>query len=237
MSSYRVREARRLRKLLATKLTPAERTEIERQLTDLEKPPRPVQSKKPISPYLLGTWDRQKPAEPKSDAKRDVTPSAPVQAPTQPTDTEHELPAQEPVVVAPPLSAVEVDELVVQVREIADRIMRLRAFWARTLSPEVDREGELWLSRLQELAKKLPSEILELALGERVSLVTQPVRDVSKPQISTKVQQRLIAPSAPNLPQADTWSELYFAIHEPRTPRPRTNPPGYIPDGLQGWVS
>ena len=228
-----IKELRRLNLLLKTqRLTPSERAALEQQVSELERAQLPEAV--PSGPGVFGMFDRPEPGkndvepiarEPKNLAEQ-KKPSAPSPAkPPEPQPSDHGL------------SPDEFEALAEQITAIADRITRLRTYWATTLSVEVDRESEMWLARLHEAAKGLPEELLEFILGDRSYLLRQEVRDVRKPSIAEKVQLQLIAPSAPALDSVGTWSEIYYAIHQPPSPRAPEHPVGYVPDGLQALVS
>jgi hypothetical protein len=101
---------------------------------------------------------------------------------------------------------------------------------------EVDEQAERCLARLQELAKKIPTDLAEVALGSNASLLTQKVGEVRKPQVSQDIQLTVLPPSAPSLDQSGAWSDLYYALTQPRSPRPLQHAPGYVPDGLQQFL-
>lgn len=228
-----IREQRRLHHVLKTqRLTPSERAALEQQISELERSQLPQSI--PSGPGVLGVFDRPQPGrtdsepvalepETQAESKNQLAPSS-----TRPPESQAS--EQE-------LSPDEFEASAEQITAIADRIVRLRAYWARTLSVEVDRESEAWLAKLHEAAKDIPAELLEFILGDRSYLLRQKVRDVRKPSITEKVQLQLIAPSAPALDSVGTWSEVYYAIHQPRRPRPPEHPVGYVPDGLQALVS
>lgn len=227
-----VKERRRLNHLLTTqRLTPSERTAVEQQVSELEgsQVPQPVSS----GPGVLGVFDRPQPR--RSDPE-------PVAAESEGHSESNNSTAMPPIPLESQaaddeLTPDEFEALAEQIAAIADRIVRLRAYWATTLSREVDTEAEMWLAKLHEAAKDLPEELSKFVLGDRYYLLRQKVRDVRKPSITEKVQLQLIAPSAPSLDCVGTWSEIYYMIHEPRRPRVAEHPVGYVPDGLQALVS
>jgi len=217
--------------LSTQRLSPTERAAIEQQIKDLEQ--AQTRQSVPSTPGVFGMFDRPKPGtsdpEPaRAEAGKSEPPAKSSLQPEAKSDLQE---------ATPDLSPEEFESLAERITAIADHICRLRACWVTSLSTEIDRQAELFRSKLQELARTLPDELLEVILGDRTYLLRQPVRDVSKPTITEKVQLRTIAPSAPALDVVGTWTELYYAIHQPRPPRPPEHPPGYIPDGLQALVA
>lgn len=225
------REVRRLKKLLLTeRLSDAERQALEQRVKELEAPPSEVPPRSSM-PGVLGVFDRPLPVASHTDKEETVPVTDAAKAAVADESAEPSTP--EPAEAD--LSPEEVDELADKIAAIADRVVWLRSVWARTLSVEIDREAEVWLVRLKALAKRLPEEVLEAVLGKSIGLLRRTVRNVDKPVISEKVQQRVLPPSAPSLDAVGTWSELYYAFRNPRPPR---DPPrGYVPDGLQALVS
>lgn len=156
-------EVRRLKSLLRTRrLSWSERIALESKIRELER----LQSNglETILPGVFGVFDRPEPA---SSTVEDQS--------AEPIAGEKSQPTAPPDVPSTPSSEAsltpnEIDALTEQITEIADRIDWLRSVWARTLSPEIDREVEAWLVRLQRLAKKLPEELLTLILENRASL-------------------------------------------------------------------
>ena len=63
-------------------------------------------------------------------------------------------------------------------------------------------------------------------------LLTQAVRVIAKPQIDERIQQRYMSPSAPNIPEAQLWFDLFYS-YEPSITRPST---ARFPDGLGDLV-
>jgi uncharacterized protein YukE len=224
-------EVERLKQLVATaRLTASEHAAIERQIDELEKPePAPAKY-----PGVLGVFDRPAPSRTEPPTPSPTIPSAAEVKASANNDIE---PAPPETPAQPELSPKEADELAERISDIANRIVWMQSFWARTVSVEVDREIQAWLAKLQELAKKLPPELVESTLGTKAQLLTAKVRDIRKETISQNVQLWVLPPSAPSLDSAGVWADLYFAIHEPRAPRPLVHPPGYVPDGLQSWVA
>jgi len=94
-------------------------------------------------------------------------------------------------VPTPPELSESAIELTAKIADIIDRILWLRAYWATTLAPEVDRECEAWRARLQRLASKL--EISTPPLTNLLSPVNihllAPLRDMTKPTIPQNLQQ------------------------------------------------
>lgn len=220
------KDIKRLQSLLRTRrLSWSERVAIEAKIRRLENPD--CENEILALPGVFGVFDRPEPgkseeaANPNQDTARNSAPDA-----------------SEPSTQEPPQarSRDELDSLAEKIVNIADRIRFLRSAWTTTLSLEVDREAELWLARLHEVAKTLPREIVELLLEDRAYLIHQRARDFSKPSISRDVQLRVMAPSAPSVDLTGTMSEVYYAVHQARAPRPG-HPPGYVPDGLQALVS
>jgi hypothetical protein len=131
------------------------------------------------------------------------------------------------------------ENVTAKIMDIIDRFFWLKAFWATTLSPEVDREIEAWRARVQRLAAKL--KIIDpgahdLAFAGNENLLA-PLRDMRKPTIPESLQQSLIAPSAPNMRDASWRSDIYWAIYEPPVIRKPPLPEGHLPDGLQSFIS
>lgn len=223
------REVRRLKSLLRTRrLSFSERLAIETKIRDCESPDWEVMELS--MPGVFGVFDRPEPGRsdsisepPKTDGAGKSQKEALPQPDVEKSDPSNRSPA-------------DLDALADKICDVADRIIRLRRFWATTLAPEVDRESEVWLGKLHELAKNLPREIVDLLLEDRAYLMLQQPRNVTKPAISQDIQQRLIAPSAPSLDMTGTWSEVYFGIHQARRSRAPQHPPGYLPDGLQQFL-
>jgi hypothetical protein len=223
------KELRRLKSLLRTRrLSWSERVAIEAKIRDLENPD--IEAFRVSLPGVFGVFDRPEPGTSDSDSQ----PSETKEAGKSLVEKQSQPAAQDPT--PPARSPAGLDALADLITDVADRIIRLRRFWATTLAPEVDRESERWLTKLHELAKGLPREIVDLILEDRAYLMHQQPRDVSKPAISQDIQQSLIAPSAPSIDMTGTWSEVYFGIHQPQRPRAPQHPPGYVPDGLQQFL-
>ena len=140
--------------------------------------------------------------------------------------------------VAPSLPPEEIERRSRQLFEIAERIVMLRRAWVTNpFSFEIDQEAEAWLARLQQIASTMPREAAERALGKYSGYLDQPVRTVKRPQIPEQVQELLLPPSAPSGRSAEWKSELYWEVRSmKREPKP-VRPVGYVPDGLQSWVS
>lgn len=222
------REIKMLRKLLNQRLSFSERLEIERRLRELEKGSEPVPSS-PVSPFLLGVWD--KPA-----ASSDPPPqSEKIPAQPAPSGTEKEAASKETEQPPhPDIEPAEAETLAHKIADLADRISFLRSYWARTLSPEIDRDAEACLARLHDLARSVPLDLAETALGSHVSLLSQKVRELKRPRIAEKMQLQILPPSAPSLDNG-AWAEVYYAFRN-LSPPPPEHPPGYIGDGLQQFL-
>jgi hypothetical protein len=224
-----IKEARTLRELLSTqRLSESERRTLEHRIAELEKP----SSATPIpAEGVLGVFDRPKPRQ------GDVAPTA-IESEAQrgPDVTSTEVDDSKPNEQETELSPEQVEDIAVRIVAIADRISWLRRFWATAFSVELASEAESWLARLQALAKNLPDEVAEAVLGSKSYLLKQNVRNIRKPAIDQRIQQRLLPPSAPALEAKGNWMDLYFAFRQPRVePTPQTSP-GYVADG-QALVS
>lgn len=151
-------EIYRLKKLLTTaRLTVSDRTAIANRLQDLkaasQKPKR-----EPLSPYLLGTFDRPAPSPDRPTGSEALAPQPPSLAvPAESDAGEPEVPSKAEPPVAQ-LSKDEVESRCKLLSDISDRIMLLRAVWANTLSFEVARETEAWLKKLQDVAETIARE-------------------------------------------------------------------------------
>ena len=79
----------------------------------------------------------------------------------------------EPETESPPvvLTAQEIETRSKLLADIADRITLLRAVWATTLSFEVARERDAWLSKLQEIAATMPPLLVPSSF-----VMTRPVK-------------------------------------------------------------
>src|SRR5437588_6543283 len=244
-------EARRLRKLLQTRLKPVEREGIKRQLKALERRASGLhtgadpKTTATTGPGYLGVFDRPNPAEVATRAELEkrlhVSEQKAAEPGKQSVDTTQATEPAQPVASAPEpeLSAAEVEELAKKIADIADRIQWLRAYWATTLAPEVDREQEAWRARLIELAARLKTiapDVLEKVMAGRSHLLTQPLRVATKATIPQRIQEDLLPPSAPSARNAEIMSEVYFYSISPRPRRQPERPPGYLPDGLQSWI-
>ena len=237
-----LREVHQLKRLLATsRLTMSDRKAIEARIQELLSSRAPEKAKSErLSPYLLGTFDRPAPplprhsvADPRVPTPQPHNPNLPA-VPSQPLTNGEE---GEPATNERPLTPEEIEAKSKLIANIADRIMLLRAVWATTLSREVACETEAWLKKLQDIAAEMPHEMAERALGPHVSFLTQPVQTISKPQISERLQERLLPPSMPSGRHSEVLSEFYWSRLSPEQPRQPEHPPGYVPDGLQSWIS
>jgi hypothetical protein len=236
-----LKELHELKRLLTTtRLTVLDRRAIEARIEELLPSNQEPASRKaePPSLYLLGTFDRPTPAQQSQSSPQptpEPQPSArdvPSKAAAQPHASEEQTEIAEPV-----LAPEEIERRSQLLADITDRITLLRAVWATTLSFDVAREIEAWLRKLQETATTVPKEAAERALGRHVGLLTTPVQTISKPQISEKIQELLLPPSAPSLDHADILSQVYWRRFARQQPREPEHPAGYIPDGLQSLVS
>lgn len=241
------REVRRLRELLATRLSDGDRRAVLDRIDALLAATKGVAAKgqgEPLASVLALTFDRPVP-----------TPEAPGRTPQQKPQRQRQVPDTaapsssppstpeavagekgEPAVLLP-LAPEEIERRSQFLSDIADRITLMRAVWATTLSFEVAREIELWRAKLQQVAKTIPRELAERALGQHVGYLTRPVQNIVKPSIPERVQERVLPPSMPSGKYADVLSEVYWWQRAPERPRETEHPPGYIPDGLQSWVS
>jgi hypothetical protein len=227
-----LREVHHLKRLLTTtRLTESDRRAIEARIQELQASQEKAK-REPLSPYLLGTFDRpkQQPLQPQPLPQvPEPRPSpAPEESNAPPASSQPEAGDEGKRPEELPLTPGEIDAKSKLLAEIVDRIMVLRAVWANTLSFEVLRETELWLKKLQEVAATIPHEVVENALGSHVGLLTQEVQAVNRPQISERLQKQLLAPSMPGDRFADVDAELYwlrFSPPERREPeRPRLDP-------------
>jgi hypothetical protein len=225
-------EIRKLKKLLSQRLNYSERTQIERRLRELQgESGEPIPSQA-ISPYLLGVWDKP--------TRLPDVPTEPATEPKARAENQEKVAEQKPEPDAVPtiqeLSPEQAETVAQTIVALAERIEHLRSFWARTLSLEIAQQAERCLARLQELATQIPRDLAEVALGSHASLLTQKVRNVRKQQVSENIQVTVLPPSAPSLDQSGKWSDLYYALNQPRFPRQPQHPPSYVPDGLQQFL-
>ena len=239
-------EVRRLRELLATRLSDGDRRAVLDRIDTLLAATKGVAAKsqgEPLASVLALTFDRPVPApdvprmaEPTAQRQRQVpdTAASSSSLPSTPEPVAGE--KGEPAVLLP-LAPEEIERRCQFLSNIADRITLMRAVWATTLSFEVAREIELWRAKLQQVAKTIPRELAERALGRHVGYLTHPVQNIVKPSIPERVQERVLPPSMPSGKYADVLSEVYWWQRAPERPRETEHPPGYIPDGLQSWVS
>ncbi len=231
------KEVLELKKLLTTtRLTKLDRQAIEARIEELSRGPR-KERQRTLSPYVLGVFDRPAPP-PKSQSVPPKT-AAPVQPPKRDLPPSIQPPTEEETkgLQTPFLTPEQIEARCKLLADIADRVSLLRAVWATTLSFEVSREAETWLQKLQELAAILPREVAERALGIHVGYLDQRVQVVARPQIPERVQEQALPPSMPNGRNADVVAELYWLQFAPPRQREPHHPPGYVPDGLQSWVS
>jgi hypothetical protein len=237
------REIRRLEKLLTTtRLTESDRQAIQARIQELmssaQKPSEAIT--RPLSPYLLGTFDRPAPAPPSQGVSGPITAPQPEPqklASSQPPSEVNSGDSAREERPLPSVSPEEIESRCKLLADIADRIAWLRAFRAVNLSFEVAREAENWLSKLQEIAGTIPKEEAERALGRHVGLLTQPVQAISRPQIPERLQERILAPSAPNSRNGEVMSEIYFHLHAYDRAEPqKQRPPNSVPGGLDQFI-
>ena len=232
------KEVQELKKLLTTtRLTKLDRQAIEARIEELAPMRRSTDGRpQPVSPYLLGIFDRPAPAPPgppisdktvAAPAKSEAPPNVPPQATGEEGKHSQEL----------SLTPEETEARCKLLIDIAGRIVLLRSVWTTTLAFEVDREAEAWLARLQQIASTMPREAAEQALGSHCGYLDQAVHTVARPQIAEQLQARLLPPSAPSTDPANIASDLYWYLVSPPPPRKPERPVGYVPDGLQSWVS
>jgi len=118
-----------------------------------------------------------------------------------------------------------VDGLVERLTAIRERIWRLQAVFATTLSQECALEANSYLQLFQDLAGQLkakdPSALDTLVRGHE-SLLQSPSIPV-KPTISLELQR---------------WMELRGELQNSGRVDAKTEraPPGYVPDGLQSFL-
>ena len=235
-----LKEIHELKRLLTTtRLTQLDRKAIEARIQELmsvQKADRP--QTKTLSPYLLGTFDRPTSAPP-SQAVSEPSRSEPLLAPPIPSQPPAEVNLEAPARPEPPVASLSPDEIERRCRllaEIADRIVLLRALWATTLSFEVTRDAEAWLSKLQEIARTIPEEAAERALGRHAGFLTQAVQPMTKPQIPEALQERLLPPSVPSDWNSAAITELYFTSCGHETNAERHRPANSLPDGLDQFI-
>ena len=220
--------------LLTTRLTAMDRKAIEARIEELSPSPPREDQPRTVSPYLLGVFDRPKP-------RSETTLTSPPQPQPRTPDVPSQPPSEELEVVAPPpapsLSAEEVERRCKLLTEICERINLLRSTWATTLSREILRQVEAWTSKLQEVAATVPREMAERAVSPHQGFLTHPIQRIATPQISEAVQKRCLPPSAPGIDPGNLNADLYWYLRCPPRPREPERPVGYVPDGLQSWVS
>jgi hypothetical protein len=225
-------EVRKLKKLLTQRLSYSERIEIERRLRELRGEQSDSSPSRPISPYLLGVWDKPAPTQPEPAPEPEARPDVPA---TSEKAVAEQASKADAAPTTQDLSPEEAESIAATIATLGERIVELRSFWARTLSLEVEQQAEACLTRLQQLATQIPRDLAEVALGSHASLLTQKTRDVKKPQVSQDIQLNVLPPSVPSLDVTGTWTDLYYAFANPRQPRPQ-HPAGYVPDGLQQFL-
>lgn len=229
-----VQDLKRL--LLTTRLTALDRKAIEAGIEELSPTRRSEDRPRPPSPYVLGVFDRPKPStQPGSTSSPQPQPQ-PVQPgiPSQPR-TSDEPQVNQPV--APSLPPEEIERRCKLLAEICGRINLLRSTWATTLSREILCQVEAWIAKLQEIAASVPRDMAEQAVSPHVGFLTHSVQRIAPPQIPEAVQKRCLPPSAPGIDPGNLNSDLYWYLRSPSRPREPERPVGYVPDGLQSWVS
>lgn len=167
-SQKEIHDLKRL--LTTTRLTALDRQAIEARIEELSPSRRNEERPQARSPYLLGVFDRPKPSREATSDSSGPQPqhSAAIQSELQPPREEPEVSAS-PSAPSPP-TPEEIERIGKQLLDIAERIVLLRSVWASTLSTEVGREEKCWLAKLQELAKTIPRELAEQALGPHIGL-------------------------------------------------------------------
>ncbi|MGB8064325.1 MAG: hypothetical protein WCF26_20725 [Candidatus Sulfotelmatobacter sp.] len=113
--------------------------------------------------------------------------------------------------------------LVARLTAIRERIWRLQSVFAVSLSMETAIEANRYLQLFQELAAQLrekdPSALESLTVGQESLLLSPPIPLKQSIPLST---QRLV--------------EMRWQAMTQPTQRAPKHPPGYVPDGLQGFV-
>jgi hypothetical protein len=132
-----------------------------------------------------------------------------------------ELPAAPEAALEPPKPDASVEELVARLEAIRERIFRLHAVFAVSLSQETAIEANRFVALFQDLAAELrvkqPDALDKIVAGHEAILTSPPVR--VRQQIPVATQQ---------------WVEMRWeALQSPARRPPK---PPMVPDGLDAWV-
>ena len=112
-------------------------------------------------------------------------------------------------------------DLIVRLTAIRERLFRLQAVWATSLSPDVALEADRFRQLFHDLASQLQDrrEVDALIAGHEALLLCDP------------------SPPKPSVPlAAQRWFELIGEVRSGHSPTPQPKPAGYVPDGLQNFV-
>jgi len=210
-------EAKRLKRLLKTRLTPQERGEVLRQLRDVERPTR--QHRPKLSKYALGTWDRE-PADAPSEATPEpaTTPSKPTEhAPeskqTEPSADEH----KDEAAASPQLTAEELTNKLVPIKDQLDLLSRARITnpCSLELAQQSERLREVWQGYAEQLKVKDLTAYLQI-IADQGWLVAA-IQKIEKPTIPAKLQE---------------LAELRWQIYTEPDRRDPPRGPNDLPDGF-----
>jgi hypothetical protein len=112
------------------------------------------------------------------------------------------------------------DTLLQRLAAIRERLFRLQAVWAVTLSPDVALEADRFRQLFHDIASQVQDrrEVDALIAGHETLLLCEPT---PKPTVPMAAQR---------------WFELAGEIRSERSRPEPPKPAGYIPDGLQPFV-
>jgi hypothetical protein len=134
---------------------------------------------------------------------------------------EEQLPAPPEPAPEPPKPDASAGELVARLEAIRERIFRLHAVFAVSLSQETAIEANRYLALFQDLAAELrvkqPEALEKIVAGHEAILTSPPVR--VRQQIPVATQQ---------------WVEMRWEAMQ--SPARRAPKPPMVPDGLDAWV-
>ena len=110
--------------------------------------------------------------------------------------------------------------LVERLTAIRERLFRLQAMWAVTLSPDVALEADGFRKLFHDLASQVQDrrEVDALIAGHESLLLCEPT---PKPTVPMSAQR---------------WFELAGEVRSERRRPEAPKPQGYVPDGLQPFV-
>ena len=123
---------------------------------------------------------------------------------------------------AKPQPARDPAKLVERLTKIRERLFWLAAVWANTLSPDVAYEADRFRQLFRDLADELRKQDADAAdrliRGHEALLLSDPM---PKPTLPLRTQN---------------WIEMAGEVRSTPRPAPKEQPPGYVSDGLQGFL-